>query len=136
MIMGHTAFVTILCSVIGSSAVFGFMQFMISRYDKKHDKYGKILDQLSKLRKDIFDIRDEISTVSAVNARIRILQASDQIRRGTKMSEEYYNQINDDITTYNQYCDVNPDFKNNKAVHAVNNINRAYEEALQNDNFL
>lgn len=134
--MGHTIFVTILCSVIGSSAVFGFIQFMVSRYDSKHDKYGKILDQLSNLRKDIYNLHNDIDHVNAVNARIRILQASDQIRRGTKLSEEYYNQINDDITTYNNYCEDNPSFKNNRAIHAVSNVNRAYSEALKDNDFL
>lgn len=127
---------TIVCSILGSSAIFAFVQFIIARHDNRNDKFAQIVTELAAIRKDITELHGYVDKIEVINARIRILDASDQIRRKVKHSEEYFNQINDDITLYNQYCDKNPGFKNNRAVHAIENINRVYAEALKSNDFL
>lgn len=134
--MTESIVVTLVCSILGSSAVFGLIQFIVQRYDSHHDRYASVLTEISGLRKDIEALHGDVDKIAVVNARIRILDASDQIRRKVKHSEEYFNQINDDITLYNRYCDAHPDFKNNRAVHAIENINRAYAQTLANNDFL
>jgi len=123
-------------SIISSAAIFTFVQFLISRHDQKSDKLASILLEIQDIRKDITNLHVEVDKIEAQNARIRILDASDQIRRKVKHSEEYFNQINDDITAYNRYCDKHPEFANNKAKHAIENINKAYQHAIEADDFL
>ncbi len=43
-------FKAIVIAVIGSAAVFGFIQFLISRHDNKNDKFKEIKDDLEDLR--------------------------------------------------------------------------------------
>lgn len=135
-VMNNPISITILISVLGSSALFGFIQYIINRRDTRSDKYSKILVELTNIRSDMTNIRGEMRKIEAVNARIRILDASDQIRMRVKHSEEYFNQINEDITLYNRYCQDNPTFRNNRAAHAIDNINRVYAEALRDNDFL
>lgn len=152
--MDKTIWITLAVSVMGSSAVFGFIQFLIARYDAKHDKLAdlkatvnKIDGELSKLRNrlqidieevydKIRDVRSYMDEMHAISARVRILRASDDLRLGTKFSKEFFHQISDDITLYEQYCRENKDFKNNRAVQAIENINRVYQEKLKDNDFL
>ncbi len=134
--MNESTVLAIVTSILGSSAIFAFVQFIIARHDNKNDRFAQIVSEIAGLRKDIIELHGDVDKIEAVNARIRILDASDQIRRKVKHSEEYFNQINDDITLYNKYCDDHPGFKNNRAVHAIENINRVYAKALEENDFL
>ena len=48
---------TIILSILGSSAVFGFIQFLITRKDNKNEKFDK-------LSKDIKEVNDSVSKLS------------------------------------------------------------------------
>lgn len=50
--MGATI-LTIIGAVLASNALFGFIQFIISRKDNKHDVLEKIKDQLKQQERDI-----------------------------------------------------------------------------------
>ena len=149
---------TIVLSIIGSSAVFGFIQFLITRKDQKEATLNKISakvvaidtnvkelktevkDQISELS-DRMEMNDEILRqqqlkINADTRRVRILRGSDEIRMHVKHSEEWFDQTNEDITEYEKYCEEHPGYKNNKAVHAIQNINQAYEKALKDNDFL
>ena len=149
---------TILLSIVGSSAVFGFIQFMITRKDNKNEK-------LDKLSKDICAVNSSVKTLSetvdkkisdlsvemkasdeqlrqesmktvADTRRVRILRGSDEIKLKMRHSEEWFDQMNEDITEYEKYCESHPGYKNNKAVHAIANINSVYAKALDENDFL
>lgn len=127
---------TIICSIAGSSAIFGFIQFLIIRRDEKKGKLAGILKEIQNIRKDISILSGNIERVQILEARIRILRASDEIRMNVKHSKEYFDQLNDDITKYQQYCEDNPRFKNNRAIMAIQNINEVYTKALKDNDFL
>lgn len=44
---------SIVCIALGSSALFGFIQFLITRRDKKKDDSKVVIEKLNKLEKDI-----------------------------------------------------------------------------------
>lgn len=48
-----TIILTIIGAVLTSNALFGFIQFLLSRKDGKHDALDKIKDQLKQQEKDI-----------------------------------------------------------------------------------
>lgn len=138
---------TILVSILGSSAVFGFIQFLIQRKDRRSELFISIDTKIDKLfnrfdelsaKVDANDKKmlDAVELASVKNARVRILQASDEIRRTVMHSEEYFDQLHEDITLYQNYCREHPSFQNNKAVHAIENINDAYQKCLKEDLFL
>ena len=53
-----------------------------------------------------------------------------------KKNEDLRNSLKEYITEYENYCDEHPGYKNNKAVHAIANINSAYQKALKDNDFL
>lgn len=134
--MDSSVVVTIVAATLSSSALFEFIRYLITRKDNDKTEYNAIISEIAGLRQDIVDLHGDVDKMEAVNARIRILEASDEIRRRVKHSEEWFIQINEDITTYNRYCLANPTFKNNRAVHAIDNVNNAYKSALAENDFL
>lgn len=69
-------------------------------------------------------------------ARRRILRCSDEIRRKERHSEEYFNDVLDDISHYKKYCDEHPEFENEKVVLAIRLVEKAYEKCVQDNDFL
>lgn len=68
--------------------------------------------------------------------RARILQFNTELIRGLKHTEEDFNEIMHNITCYERYCDTHPEYPNNRAVHAIKNINRVYDELMKTGGFL
>ena len=68
--------------------------------------------------------------------RTRILRFADELRRNIGHSEEFFDQVLDDINAYEHYCDAHREYENNKAVAAIAKIKRAYQENLDNNDFL
>ena len=68
--------------------------------------------------------------------RMRVLRFNDEILQHQRHTKEHFDEILGDITEYEKYCDEHPDFKNNKAVLAINNIKRVYKECMQANDFL
>ena len=121
--------ITLFTAIVGSTAVASLIQFFVTRNDDRNGKMQKIFRSISDLR-DVFDL------YRARCARRDILAASDDVRYGTRHSKEWWNQILEDITEYNQYCDAHPEFKNNKAVHAIAHLDTTYARILAKNDFL
>lgn len=127
---------TIGCAVLGSSALFAFVQFLIQRKDTKEGEVGEILEKIDGVSDDVQHLSDKIDRNQATQARIRILQAGDEMRRTVLHSAEYFRQLNDDITLYENYCELHPDYKNNQALNTIQYINQVYQKCLKEDSFL
>ena len=41
-----------------------------------------------------------------------------------------------EIDGYESYCRTHPDYQNNRAVHAIANIGRIYDEQMEHHDFL
>lgn len=68
--------------------------------------------------------------------RTRILRFNDEVIRGMEHTEEHFNDVLEDITEYTRYCNDHKDFKNEKAVLAIENVKRVYRWCAENDRFL
>lgn len=124
-----TPVITIIVALLGSTGVASLIQFLISRKDKQKSLLEKIIE-------DLAIIREEAKKDRAINARIRILADSDEVLHGVDHSLEWWNQVNEDITGYDKYCDKNPDFKNNKAFMAIEHLKKIYAERLEKNDFI
>ena len=60
----------------------------------------------------------------------------DETIHGTRHTKEHFDQILDDITTYERYCDEHKDFPNEKTVITSRRIKEIYERCLQDNDFL
>lgn len=85
---------------------------------------------------EVDTIRDENREIHAKDCRVRILRFSDEIYMGQPHSQEHFKQILGDITHYEKYCDAHPEFENQIAVAAIEQIKDSYNTRLRKHDFL
>lgn len=135
--LNYEIILAIVIAVIGSNALWGFIQFLVQRKDSKNDKYKEILDAIDALSKKVDKIDADSQEDKAVTARVRILKFMDELLEGRRHTKDSYDQCNTDITYYEHYCkEVNPNFKNNQTAATIEYINKDYQERLKNHDFL
>ncbi len=66
----------------------------------------------------------------------RILRFNNELIRDIPHTKEEFVDILADIDEYERYCEQHPAYKNNRAVHAIANIGRVYDERLAKHDFL
>ena len=72
----------------------------------------------------------------ADNHRKRILQFNNELLRDIPHTREDFIEILSEIDYYENYCKTNPNYKNNRAVHAISNIGRVYDDRMRKHDFL
>lgn len=111
----------LIIAIVGSGAVFGFLQFIIqflvTRADMKQN-FGKKLDELN----------SKVDRNQAILARTHILRFADDLRNGVHHSEEYFRQQILDCDTYDTYCRNHPDFSNGLTIVASKYIREEFEK--------
>lgn len=68
--------------------------------------------------------------------RTRILHFNNELLREIDHTKEEFIEALADIDEYEQYCKDHLNYKNNRAVHAVANIKRVYDDRLEKHDFL
>ena len=122
----------LIIAFIGSSAVFGFIQFLVqflvTRSDMKQN-FGKKLEDLDqKIDRNHTETNQKIDRNKAELCRTHILRFSDDLRNGVHHSEEYFRQQLLDIDTYENFCKENPTFSNGLTVIASAYIKHKFVE--------
>ena len=78
----------------------------------------------------------KINPWSAIARWVRILQFNTELLREKKHTEEDFNEIFYNINCYERYCRDHPNYQNGRAVHAIANIGRVYDDRLKKHYFL
>ena len=99
----------------------------------KLDVLEKKVDQLEKKDEEQDAQRQE---AEALAARRRILRFADECRRKEKHSEEYFDNVLEDVTAYKLYCENHKAFRNEKAVLAIQVVEAAYKHTYETNDFL
>ena len=68
--------------------------------------------------------------------RERILKFNNALLQGKHHTQEEFVDVLATIDSYEAYCSTHPDYKNSRAVHAISNIERLYDERLKKNDFL
>ena len=85
-----------------------------------------------KLEKHIHDDDER----DACMHRQRILRFNIELMRGEDFTHECFTDMLLDIDEYEKFCEVHPGYKNNRAVMAIANIKRVYQDHEENGGFL
>lgn len=104
---------------------------------EQYDNAFKNLEsKLDAVDESIKELRKENAEDRATNCRYRIFRFNDEILHDQRHTKEHFDQILEDITEYEKYCEEHPDYENNKAVLAVENIERVYRQCNKEGSFL
>lgn len=103
----------------------------------------ELMDKLESVQGDVKDLgakhnnlEDRMDKDKADDCRTKILRFDDELRRGIEHSEEFFNQILEDISDYKHYCNTHPNYKNDKATHAIARINSVYRKCMSENSFI
>ena len=107
------------------------------------DIQKKFSDAISSIEKaqhnnleGLYRLGKMIAENEATTCRYRILRFNDEMLHEEKHSKEHFDQILEDISRYERFCNTHPEYENNKAVLAVKNIKRVYQTCSENNSFL
>ena len=126
----------IIIAVVGSNALWGFIQFLVQRKDNKEECGKKIIEMIEKLDGKIDKLDDELGERSAISCRVRIIKFMDEILEGWSHSHDSYVQVMQDITDYLRYCAEHPEFKNHQTEATITHIQADYQERLEKNDFI
>lgn len=68
--------------------------------------------------------------------RTRILHFNNELLRSIDHTEEEFNEVLGEIDAYEDYCREHPEYPNNRAVLAIDNIRSNYKDRMKKHDFL
>ena len=74
--------------------------------------------------------------LEADHCRARILRFNNELLREIPHTKEEFIEVLKDIDEYERYCREHEDYANGRAIHAIANIGRVYDERLVKHDFL
>ena len=96
-------------------------------------------DLLKKLSKTESMLQEHMEMDDKRNAdmhRWRILDFNNELLQDVHHTREDFIDILAEIDEYEDFCKNHPDYKNNRATHAIGNIGRVYDDRLKKHDFL
>ena len=134
-----TAVIASLGAALIAAAV-SIISLCLQRKWKKDDQSAGKLDEISAEVQSVKNtLTAHIATdaeADAKQARRRIIDFSDECRRGTRHSEEHFDNVLEDIDAYEKYCAAHPQFENRKAVQSIQFIVEIYDECKRKNDFI
>ena len=97
---------------------------------------SEVIAKVERLETEVQAMRKADGEQEAINCRYRILRFGDEVKHGTRHSQEHFEQILADIDAYEIYCKDHKDFKNNKTKVTTERILDVYRKCVETDDFL
>lgn len=127
----------------GGSIITAIVAITTLLLNRKWQKEDRTADRITELSGKINTVQTTLENhiksdaeSDARQARRRIINFSDECRRGLLHSSEHFDSILDDITFYRQYCEDHPKFKNEKAAHSIKYIEEVYDKTKRENAFI
>ena len=125
-------------SVLIGGGIFAFIEFLINRHDKKHDRLKDITEAIEKLTEKVDALDQKGDERNAINMRVRILRFRDEMLAGQGHTHDSFQQVLNDISEYEKYTapGAHPEFKNGQTEVTIEHIKANYKERLEKHDFL
>ena len=117
-------------------ALVGIIPTIISTRKKTQDSIAETQDSIKQLQKTLDEHIKEDEAGKARAQRYRILNFYDELCENRKHSESHFEDILDDIDSYESYCNRHPDFRNNRGKAAMQYITDTYYKVKSKGDFL
>lgn len=139
--MSDTLIVAVLGGLIGLTTLVEIAPIKINPWSFIAKVVGRAINAevLTELKQTREKLDEHIRADDERNAdmrRTRILRFNNELLRDISHTKEDFIDVLADIDDYEAYCREHPDYKNSRALHAIANIGRAYDERLQKHDFL
>ena len=102
-----------------------------------------VLAKLSTMETEQKDTKDKLENHikldderEADKVRASILHFNNELLRSIPHTKEEFVEILSKIDWYNDFCETHKDYRNSRAVHAIANIERVYDERMKKHDFL
>lgn len=117
-------------------ALVGIIPTIRSNRKKTQDSIDQMQGSITTLQETLDKHIKEDEDDKARAQRYRILQFYDDLCEEKKHSESHFEDILDDIDSYEAYCDKHPEFKNNRGKAAMQYITDTYYKVKSKGGFL
>ena len=97
---------------------------------------GEVLGKLGHLEKRLDKHITDDDKRDADSHRVKILQFNNELLRSIDHTKEEFIEVLAEIDAYERFCKDHPDYPNNRAVMAIENIRENYKERLKKHDFL
>ena len=125
-----------LLNILLGGGILAFIQWAVDKWSVWRGKKDKTMEAIEGLSKQIATLQHTVDEREAVLARTHILRFNDELYNGVLHSREYFDQTLEDIDTYEEFCEKNPEFKNSRTTMAVKNIKETYQQLHTEHKFL
>lgn len=135
--MGHTDWISVLqaCAPI-LVALVGIIPTIRSNRQKTQKSIDQMQESINQVQKTLDDHIKEDEDNKARAQRYRILQFYDELCEHERHSESHFEDILDDIDSYELYCSTHTGFKNNRGAAAMDYIKETYQKVKASGGFL
>ena len=97
---------------------------------------GEVLGKLRRLEARLDEHINTDDKRDADSHRVKILQFNNELLRSIDHTKEEFIEVLAEIDAYERFCKDHPDYPNNRAVMAIENIRENYKERLKKHDFL
>ena len=97
---------------------------------------AQILDKLTAIDSTLNEHIRVDDERNADSTREYILHFNMECIRGMQHTKEDFNEVLAKIREYKNFCETHPDYQNDRAVLAIENVERIYKERMQKRDFL
>ena len=97
---------------------------------------GEILEKVEKLEVDIRTMQAKEDERDIKHSRTRVLRFGDELIHDVHHSKEHFEDILQDISDYEKYCDEHKDFKNDRLHITAQLIKDTYRRCMEEHSFL
>ena len=97
---------------------------------------GEVIEKVEALGKDVKANKADDDEQWVSLSRSHILRFGDELLHGVAHSKEHFDQILEDISKYEYYCESHPEYPNGKAVATIELIKKTYQKCLEENKFL
>lgn len=118
------------------AALIGLVEVLLRRMWDKQDRKDGVSAKLDRLEQMLAAHIADDEKYKAETKRARILQFNKEVRERERHSEEEFVEILKVIDEYEDYCRNHPEYPNNRAVTAIENIKSVYKNANQENDFV
>lgn len=95
-----------------------------------------VTKELAEIKKKLDDHVTQDDRRNADGHRTRILHFNNELLREIDHTKEEFIEVLAEIDAYEDYCKAHPEYPNNRAVLAIENIREVYKERLKKHDFL